>query len=102
MIAKLKFKSDILKSSNKSILYSFFYKFSYNFCFFVYIDLSKNLSAKYYQNIKKEYRKKLAKRYQNLSKEEKRRSTNMALNIIKFSQTMKNKSLLDIEKNILE
>ena len=52
IIAKLKFKSDILKSSNKSISYYFFYNFFYINFIFVYIKISKNLSSKYYQKNK--------------------------------------------------
>ena len=39
--------------------------------FFIYIKLPKNLSAKYYQENKEDYKKKARERYQNLSKEEK-------------------------------
>ena len=56
--------------------------------------MSKNLSAKYCQ-VNKE-------RYQSLSKEEKEKSNNMAVNVTKIFQKMKNKSLLSIEKNIIE
>ena len=52
IIAKLKFKSDILKSSNKSISYYFFYNFFYINFIFVYIKIPKNLSSKYYQKNK--------------------------------------------------
>ena len=45
----LKFKSDILKSSNKSILYKFFK--------FLHINMPKNLSAKYYQENKERLQK---------------------------------------------
>ena len=63
---KLKFKSDIFISCNKSIFYNFFYNF-----FSIYIKISKNLSAKYYQENKERLQKKKKKgreRYQNLSK----------------------------------
>ena len=39
-------------------------------------------------------------RYQNLSKEE--RSNIMVVNVTKISQKMKNRSLLNIEKNVIE
>ena len=48
--------------------------------------MSKKLSAKYYQENKKRLQK----------------SDNMDLNVTKISQKMKNKSLLSIEKNIIE
>ena len=58
IIIKLKFKSDILKSSNKSILYNFL---------FIYIKISKHSSAKYNQENKG--------RIQNISKEKKEKKT---------------------------
>ena len=62
---KLKFESDIFESLNKSIFYNSFY----NFC--IYIKMSKNWSAKYYQENKERLQKKAHERYQNLSKEKK-------------------------------
>ena len=53
-MAELKFKSDILKSSNKYPFYKFLY------IFFIYIKMSKNLSAKYYHE-NKDYKKSLQK-----------------------------------------
>ena len=66
--------------------------------------MSKNLSAKYYQENKERLPKKKAReRYQNLSKEEKeKKRNNMIVNNIKIYQRMKRKSLLSIEKKILE
>ena len=59
--------------------------------------MSKNLSAKYYQKTKE-----IKIRYPNLSKEEKeKKNDNMVVNVTKISQTMKNKSLLSVEKKIL-
>ena len=46
IIKKLKFKSDNFKSSNKSIL-----------LFFIYIKVSKNVSAKSYQGNKERLQK---------------------------------------------
>ena len=63
-MAKLTFKSDILKSSSKSIFYIFFV-----ICF-IYIKISKNLSAKHYHENKESLQKKARERYQNYSKEE--------------------------------
>ena len=72
--------------------------------------MSENLSVKYYQKKKKkkkkrkkDYKIKVRERYQNLSKEEKnKKSNNMVVNVTKISQKMKNKSLLSIEKTIIE
>ena len=50
-MTKLKFQSDIFKSSNKANFYSFFIIFFYNF-FYIFIRMYKNLSAKYYQKNK--------------------------------------------------
>ena len=60
-MTKLRFKSDILKSSNKSILYKCFYNIRK--CLKIY-----QLNA--IKKIKKDC-KKISKRLQNLSKEEK-------------------------------
>ena len=67
---KLKFKSDILKSSNKFIFYKYFYNCFYIFLF-IYIKMPKVLSAKYYQENKKKATKKACERYQDLSNNEK-------------------------------
>ena len=63
--------------------------------------MSKNLSAKYYQENKERLQKKASERYQNLSKEEKEKSDIMVASVTKISQKMKNKSLQNIEKNII-
>ena len=63
--------------------------------------MSKHLSGKYYQENKERLQKKACERYQNLSKEEKKSNT-MVVSSTKISQKMKNKSLLSIEKNIIE
>ena len=70
--------------------------------FFIYVKISENLSAKCYQENKRRLQKRARERYQNLSKEEKEKSYNMVLNVTEFSQKMKNKSLLSIEKNIIQ
>ena len=64
--------------------------------------MSKNLSAKYYQENKEILQKEAGERYQNLSKEEKEKNDNRVKNVTKIPQKMKNKSLLSIEKNIVE
>ena len=51
-MTKLKFKTGIFKSPNKFVFYKCFY-----FFFFIYIKMSKTLSAKYYQENKKNYKK---------------------------------------------
>ena len=57
--------------------------------------MSKNLSAKYYQENKERLQKKARERYQNLSKQEKgNKSDNMVVNVTKISQKMK-KTLVD-------
>ena len=82
-MAKLDFKSDIFKTSHKSIFYNFF------LFFFIYIY--KNvLSAKYYQENKGKLQKKLMK-YQNLPNKEKQKNDNMVVNITKIFQKMKKK-----------
>ena len=56
--------------------------------------MSKNLSAKYFQENKE--------RYQSLSKEEKEKSDNMVVNVTKTSQKVKKINWLSIETNITE
>ena len=60
--------------------------------------MSKDSSAKLYQNNKKRLQKKAPERYQSLSKEEKGKSDNMVVNDKKIYQKMKTQSLLSIEK----
>ena len=49
--------------------------------------MSKNLSAKYFQENKERLQKKAHERYQNLSKDEKeKKSNNMVVNFTKISQ----------------
>ena len=62
--------------------------------------MSKNLSAKYFQENKERLQKKARERYKNISKEENEKSYNMK--VTKIFRRMKNKSLLSIEKNIIE
>ena len=68
----------------------------------MYIKTPKILSAKYYQENKERLQKKTCERYQNLSQEKKKRSNNMVVNVTKIFQNMTSKSLLSIEKNIIE
>ena len=64
--------------------------------------MSKNLSARYYQENKERLQKKAHERYQNLSKEEKEKRGKMVMNVIKISQKMKKINWLGIEKYIIE
>ena len=59
--------------------------------------MSKDSSAKYYQNNKERLQKEARERYQSFSKEK-----NMVVNDTKIYQKIKNKSLLSIEKNIMK
>ena len=62
--------------------------------------MSKNLSAKYYQENKERLQKKARERYQNHFKEEKekKKATIWLRTLQKISQKIKYKSLLSIEK----
>ena len=61
--------------------------------------MSKTLSAKYYQENKERLQKKLVKNIKIfLKKKKKKNSDNMVVSATKISLTMKNKSLLSIEK----
>ena len=64
--------------------------------------MSKNLSGQYYQENKERLRKKLLKDIKIFLNKKKKKSNNMIVNVKKISQKMKNKSLLSIEKNIIE
>ena len=55
---------------NMLIKHIFLVKFFYNFFFFTYIKISKDLSAKYYQNNKERLQKKFHEKYWSLSKGE--------------------------------
>ena len=59
--------------------------------------MSKPLSAKYYQENKERLQKKLEKDIRIFIKNKKKKSNNMAVNVTKISQKIKNKSL-SIEK----
>ena len=61
--------------------------------------MPKNLSAKYYQENKKDYKIKACKIFLN---KKKKKNDNMVLNNIKICQKMKSKILLRIEKNVME
>ena len=77
IITKLKFKSDIVKFSNKF----------------------KKLTAKYYPENKKGCKKMLVKDMKIILKKKKKKTNhNMVKNVPKISQKMKNKSLLSKEK----
>ena len=86
-MAKLDFKSDIFKTSHKSIFYNFFLYFFFHIFVYIYKNV---LSAKYYQENKEKLQKKLMK-YQNLSNKEKEKNDNMVVNITKIFQKMKKK-----------
>ena len=62
--------------------------------------MSKNLSAKYFQENKERLQKKAHERYQNLSKDEKEKSNNMVVNVTKISQKMKKINWLSIEEKL--
>ena len=64
--------------------------------------MSKNLSAIYYQENRERLQEKLVKDIKTFLKKKKKKSNNMVVNVTKISQKMKNKSLLSIEKNIIE
>ena len=64
-MTKLKLKSGIFKSFNKSICYNFFYDFFFFYIynlFFISIKMSENLSSKYYQEKKERVQKKACER----------------------------------------
>ena len=65
--------------------------------------MSKNLSAKCYQENKERLRKKkLTKDIKIFLKKQKRKSNTVLVKVTKISQKMKTKILLSMEKNITE
>ena len=85
----MKFKSDIFKFSNKYIFCEFLYLFF--LIFLKYIKKSRNLPAKYYQEKKERLQKKACER-------KKEKNNNIAKNITKIYQKVKNKGFLSVEK----
>ena len=95
IMTKLKFKSDILKSSNKFFFHRFFYKL------FIYIyECLKIYQLNIIKKIKYNYKKMLVKDIKIFLRKKKKKSDNMIVNIKKTSQKMKSKRLLSIEKNM--
>ena len=64
--------------------------------------MSKKLLAKYYQENKERLPKKLLKYTKSFVKNRKKNSDNMVVNVTRIPQRVKNKSLLNVEKNIVE
>ena len=60
--------------------------------------MSKNLSAKYYQEDKESLQKRLVKNIKIFQRKKKKKSDNIVVNVTKISQKMKTKSWLNIEK----
>ena len=67
---------------------------------FLHIKMSKNLSAKYYQENKERLQKKLMPDAKIFLKKKRKKSDNMV--VTKISRNVKNKTLLSIKKNILK
>ena len=61
--------------------------------------MSKDSSAKYYEDNKERLQKKARERYQSFSKEEKEKSDDMVMSYTKIYLKKKNKSLLSKEIN---
>ena len=61
-----------------------------------------NLSAKYYQENKDRLQIKFVKDIKIFLRKKKGKSDNIFVNVIKISQKMKKKSLLSIQKNLIE
>ena len=76
----------------------FYINFLIKFFSCVCVKTSKTLSAKYYQEIKREYKKDLVRDIKIFLKKKKKKRDNMVVNDTKISQKMKNKILLSVEK----
>ena len=64
----------------------------------MYIKISKNLLAKYYQENRKRLQKKLLEDIKIFLKKKKKNSDNMFMKVTKISQKMKNKKLFEYRK----
>ena len=64
--------------------------------------MSKNLSAKYYQENKERLQRKLGKDIKIFLKNKKNKSDNMIVKVTKVSQKMKAINWLSLEKNIIK
>ena len=88
-MANVKFKSEIFKSSKKSILYIFL--------FFIYICKTVIIKNIYQLNIIKkitnDWEKKLVKDMKIFLKKKRKKSDNMAVNVTKIYQEIKTKAL---------
>ena len=88
-MANVKFKSEIFKSSKKSILYIFL--------FFIYIYKTVIIKNIYQLNIIKkitnDWEKKLVKDMKIFLKKKRKKSDNMAVNVTKIYQEIKTKAL---------
>ena len=70
--------------------------------FFTYIKMSKNSSAKYYQENKERLQKKICKRYQSLSKKEKGKKQQYGRERYKNLSEDEKLSWLSIQKTIMK
>ena len=82
-MTSLKFKSDTFTSSNKYVFYKFLYCF-FIILFFIYIKVSENLPAKFYQENKEKLQKMLVKDIKISLKNKKKKSNNMVVNVAKI------------------
>ena len=64
--------------------------------------MSKNLSARYYQENKEKLQKKLMKNIKIFLKKKKKKGGSMVVSVTKTFQKMKKKIPLSIEENIIE
>ena len=76
--------------------------FIFLFPFFAYVKISKDSSAKYYQNNKKDYKEKPKEDITVFLKGKKKKKQQYGRNDTKIYQKMKNKSLLSAEKKYYE
>ena len=68
--------------------------------FFTHVKMSKDTSAKYYQNNREILQEKLVKVIKIFLKKKNKKSNNMIVNNTKIYLKMKNKNWLSIEKHI--
>ena len=91
-MTKLILKTDIFKSSN----------IFFDIYIYIYIKISKNLSAKYYQENKKRLQKKACERYQNRYNEKKEEKQQYGRERYKNLSEDEKQKLVAYRKNFIE
>ena len=77
-----------------------FFAIFFHKSFYIYMKISRDSSARYYQRDKEKIQKSLVKEIKVLQKKKKSKNKKMVVSNIGISQKLKNKDYLSIEKDI--